>query len=113
MRYDTLSHSDHVLFIVVPMSQPISIVDCSAFRRLLLILRRDIDDSDIPHRSKMRELVLRAAWKSSFDTIRAELKVNGRLVSNKPTHTFLRNPLVKSHSPAICGLRIVVTRISP
>lgn len=94
------------------MSQPISIVDCSAFRRLLLILRRDIDDSDIPHRSKMRELVL-AAWKSSFDTIRAELKVNGRLVSNKPTHTFLRNPLVKSHSPAICGLRIVVTRISP
>ena len=51
--------------------QSLNIVECPEFRKLLLLLRSDLKDSDIPHRTKLRELLLQA-WKGYFQILRSD-----------------------------------------
>ncbi|KIK15345.1 hypothetical protein PISMIDRAFT_79750, partial [Pisolithus microcarpus 441] len=47
---------------------------------LILYLRRDLQDTDIPHRTKTHELILQR-WRERFMQLRVELKVAVRAIS--------------------------------
>ena len=53
----------------------IIILDCPEFCKLLLLLWNDLKDSDIPHRTKGRALIIEA-WKKHFMALHAELAVH-------------------------------------
>jgi hypothetical protein len=55
--------------------QSINVVECREFRDLLLLLRQDLGDKDIPHRTKIREAII-TAWKSWFIGLKRELAVS-------------------------------------
>ncbi|KIM61339.1 hypothetical protein SCLCIDRAFT_122302 [Scleroderma citrinum Foug A] len=48
-------------------------MECLEFWQLLLLLCNNLKDSDIPHCTKMRELVLQA-WRDYFAALKANLK---------------------------------------
>lgn len=78
VEYDevcNIVHSCSVPLIVAPICQAINVVECPAFRRLLLVLRQDLQDSDIPHRTKVHDLIV-TAWEKCFDMIKLELKAS-------------------------------------
>ena len=53
--------------------QSLNIVECPEFRQLLL-LHGNLKDSDIPHRTRLRELLLQA-WKEYFQELRSNFAV--------------------------------------
>jgi len=55
--------------------QSMNIVECREFRNLLLLLREDLQDKDIPHRTKIRESII-TAWKLWFLGLKSELAVS-------------------------------------
>lgn len=55
-------------------------MECPEFRRLLLLLRADLQDKDIPHRTKIREAIV-TAWKTWFTSLKRELAVSLTLIS--------------------------------
>ena len=54
--------------------QSINVIEGPEFRSLLLLLRQDLHDKDIPRRTKLRESVVRA-WELWFKTLKQELSV--------------------------------------
>lgn len=60
-------------FIIVD-DQSLSVVECREFRRLLLLLKEDLKDKDIPHRTKIQTEVIQA-WKRYFDCLKKDLAV--------------------------------------
>jgi hypothetical protein len=56
-------------------------VECPEFRWLLLLLRPDLKEANIPHRSKLRELIIEA-WKREFEGLKRELAVS--ILSARP-----------------------------
>ena len=61
--------ANHITF------QSMNIVECCEFCDLLLLLREDLQDKDIPHRTKIRESII-TAWKSWFVGLKSELAVS-------------------------------------
>jgi hypothetical protein len=57
---------------VAPKS--LNLMECREFRQLILLLRSDLKESMIPHRTKLRELIIQA-WREYFQTLHAELVV--------------------------------------
>jgi len=57
---------------VVADDQSINVIECREFRDLLLLLRSDLQDKDIPHRTKLREAIIET-WESHFKALRLEL----------------------------------------
>lgn len=66
--------------------QSINVIECLEFRQLLLLLRPGLRDSDIPRRTKMRELIL-GAWREYFVVLRADLAVRSLWYSSNVTDT--------------------------
>jgi len=56
-----------------------NIVECPEFRRLIRFLRQDIKESDVPHRMKIRNVILEL-WKENFEVLRAKLTVSIQLL---------------------------------
>lgn len=54
--------------------QSINVVESPYFRRLLLLLRESLQEKDIPHRTKMRELIMES-WEAYIETLKEELAV--------------------------------------
>ena len=52
-----------------------NVIECPEFRRLILLLRQDLHETDIPRRTKLHELILEA-WKTYFKSIRQDLAVS-------------------------------------
>lgn len=50
-------------------------MECREFRNLLLLLREDLEEKDIPHRTKLREAII-TAWQSWFTGLKRELAVS-------------------------------------
>ncbi|KIM58676.1 hypothetical protein SCLCIDRAFT_127646 [Scleroderma citrinum Foug A] len=48
-------------------------MECLEFQQLLLLLRNNLKDSDIPHHTKTWELILQA-WQDYFVVLKADLK---------------------------------------
>lgn len=57
-------------------------VECPEFRQLLLLLREQLQDKDIPHRTKIRESIIKS-WEAYFKVLKAELAVQ--------YYTYIRN----------------------
>ena len=49
-------------------------IEVPEFRKLLLLLREDLKNTDIPHRTKVREQIIRA-WKLYFRELKDDLAV--------------------------------------
>jgi hypothetical protein len=49
-------------------------VECPEFRVLLLLLRNDLKETMIPHRTKLRELIIKA-WQRYFQVLKKDLEV--------------------------------------
>jgi hypothetical protein len=49
-------------------------MECREFRDLLLLLRDDLQEKDIPHRTKLREAII-TVWKSWFISLKRDLAV--------------------------------------
>jgi hypothetical protein len=58
----------------VPTLKSLNLVECREFRLLLLLLRNDLKEEMIPHRTKLRDLIIRA-WKQFFQVLRRDLAV--------------------------------------
>ena len=55
-------------------AQSINIIECKEFRNLLLLLCMDLQDKDIPHRTKICEAIIKA-WETWFQRLKQELVV--------------------------------------
>ena len=58
-------------------------VDCHELRDLLLFLSADLDDSDIPHRTKLGELIAES-FKKEYLKMVAEISVSDRIPLDRP-----------------------------
>ncbi|KIK17982.1 hypothetical protein PISMIDRAFT_110388 [Pisolithus microcarpus 441] len=56
-------------------------MECPQFRQLILYLRCDLWDTDIPHRTKTCELILQC-WRERFMQLRVELKIGHFTMDN-------------------------------
>jgi hypothetical protein len=56
------------------MDQSLNIIECKEFRKLLLLLRQDLKDSDIPHRTKIRESVIYQILPSPTPVLQGQLR---------------------------------------
>lgn len=56
------------------VSQSINVIECREFRELILILREELRDEDIPHRTKLRKSII-DAWLKRFELLVKELQV--------------------------------------
>lgn len=59
---------------IVADDQALSIVDGKEFRNLLLLLKDDLNDKDIPHRSKIKTEIVKA-WQDYFVVLKQDLAV--------------------------------------
>ena len=64
----------HLVEFIVADDQALNIVECNEFRRLLLFLREDLKDTDIPHRTKIKTNIIEA-WKEYFVILKQDLAV--------------------------------------
>ena len=71
---DQVSCAASSLFLSLISSQSINIVECPEFRKLLLLLRPDLGENHIPHRTKLRESII-SAWGTWFQTLKSDLSV--------------------------------------
>jgi hypothetical protein len=51
------------------------VIENSRFRELLLFFNNDLNDDDLPHRTKIRTAVMEA-WKSWFIDLKRDLQVS-------------------------------------
>lgn len=56
--------------------QSINVVEKKELRAIFLLLRDSLEDSDIPHRTKIRKEVIEA-WKQAVEKLRKEMSVSG------------------------------------
>ena len=66
-------HKHLVDFIVVD-DQSLNILECKEFQHLLLFLREDLEDTDIPHHTKIKMDII-GAWKDYFVDLKQDLSV--------------------------------------
>lgn len=57
------------------IEQALNVIECPEFRDLLLLLRQDLKDSQIPHRTKIREEII-SAWQKYFAVLQTDLAVS-------------------------------------
>lgn len=80
------------------------VIECPEFRKLLLLLREDLQDKDIPHRTKIRESIIKA-WQTYFARLKADLAVRTLLylLSCYNTHTYFLTLECRWKNQLHCG----------
>lgn len=68
------------------VGQSLNVVECSEFRELLLLLRQDLRDDDIPRRTKLRTDVI-TAWQRYFVILKTDLAVS-QVTGSMPNTTY-------------------------
>lgn len=58
--------------------QSLNVVECAEFRALLTLLRSELKEEMIPHRTKLRTLIIEA-WKRYFHVLKGDLAVSIRI----------------------------------
>ncbi|KIK12635.1 hypothetical protein PISMIDRAFT_120519, partial [Pisolithus microcarpus 441] len=61
---------------IIADDQSLNVVECKEFRCLILLLRDDLKDSNIPHHTKIRSDIIQA-WKDYFMILKIDLAVPG------------------------------------
>lgn len=69
IRYFYFHCTSHYTHFIV---QSLNIVECPEFRVLLLLLRNDLKETMIPHRTKLRELIIEV-WQRYFQVLKKEV----------------------------------------
>ncbi|KIK32018.1 hypothetical protein CY34DRAFT_62148, partial [Suillus luteus UH-Slu-Lm8-n1] len=62
----------HIVRFIIADDQPINIVECPEFRRLLRLMHQDLKESDIPRRMKFCSLII-DAWRDYFPILKRDL----------------------------------------
>lgn len=73
-------------FASLTSSQSINVMECPEFRSLLLVLRPELADKDIPRRTKLRESVIKA-WEAWFNILKEDLSVSLIIVRTQIIHS--------------------------
>jgi hypothetical protein len=60
--------------------QALNVVECPEFRRLLLLLREELQGKDIPRRTKIREEIIQS-WQEYFTILKEDMAVRIKLCS--------------------------------
>jgi hypothetical protein len=93
--------------------QSINVIENREFRDLLLLLREDLKDSDIPHRTKVRQAIVEA-WVIYINALKAELAVREPVILYLIVMlTILRLLWVLSTLQRISGPAMLCGRILP
>ena len=71
LHLSLFSHSLCLCFLLLNYKS-LNIIECPEFRCLLLLLRSDLMDTQIPHRTKLHELLLQA-WAQHFKNLHRDL----------------------------------------
>jgi len=71
LHLSLFSHSLCLCFLLLNYKS-LNVVECPEFRRLLLLLWSNLMDTQIPHRTKLHELLLQA-WAQHFKNLRRDL----------------------------------------
>ena len=88
-------------------------MECRKFRDLLLLLQGDLQEKDIPHRTKVHEAII-TVWKSWFVSLKGELAVRvTRLYWSTVIDLIFRKQLDELASLWMYGLIVTVVGISP
>jgi hypothetical protein len=66
----------------------INVIERKEFRELLLILRENLHDSDIPRRTSVRNKIMET-WKHYLATLTSELGVNIQFLTFKATNFYV------------------------
>src|ERR1700710_1009959 len=69
-------NSDHwdCSLIIFPC-QSLNVIECVEFRALLMLLWSELKETAIPHRTKLRQLIVEA-WKRYFHVLKGDLAVS-------------------------------------
>jgi hypothetical protein len=70
-QVSTLLLVDRIRLIIF---KSINVIECPEFRDLLLLLKEDLKDTDIPHRRKVRDVILHT-WSTYFEHLKKDLEV--------------------------------------
>ncbi|KAJ7448703.1 hypothetical protein FB451DRAFT_1532285 [Mycena latifolia] len=90
---------NELVTVIVSNDLSINLIENPDFRDLLLLLRESLRDEDIPHRTKLRSLVL-DAWLQYYDSLKKELKQHPKGNRSAPeSWTF-----EQAHRQLVCGL---------
>ncbi|KAF8128334.1 hypothetical protein K438DRAFT_909966 [Mycena galopus ATCC 62051] len=73
--FSTASLANQLVRVVVSNDLSINLVENRDFRDLLLLLRETLRDEDIPHRTKLRSLII-DAWLDYWEELRTELRLS-------------------------------------
>jgi hypothetical protein len=65
-----------------------NLMECPEFRRLLQLLWKDLWECDIPHCTKLRELIVEA-WYQYFDILKQDLAISVSLFDLASYHLFI------------------------
>ncbi|KIM68335.1 hypothetical protein SCLCIDRAFT_105772 [Scleroderma citrinum Foug A] len=65
---------NHLVDFIVADDQSLNVVKCKEFECLLLFLREDLEDKDIPHHTKIKMDIIQA-WKDYFVILKQDLAV--------------------------------------
>ena len=57
------------------LKKSLNVVECAEFRALLNLLRSDLKETMIPHRTKLHQLIIEA-WKEHFQALKENLAVS-------------------------------------
>ncbi|KIK14878.1 hypothetical protein PISMIDRAFT_16959 [Pisolithus microcarpus 441] len=57
---------------IIADDQSLNVIECKEFHRLVLLLRDDLKDSNIPHRTKIQSNIIQA-WKDYFAILKIDL----------------------------------------
>ncbi len=55
--------------------QSINVIECPQLRQIFLMLREDLTDADIPHRTYIRKCVIET-WEKYIATLKSEMEVS-------------------------------------
>ncbi|KAI6021931.1 hypothetical protein EDC04DRAFT_2901106 [Pisolithus marmoratus] len=61
-----------IIWFIVADDQSINVIECPEFHHLILLLHQDLQDTDIPHHTKLHELILEA-WRDYFRILKQDL----------------------------------------
>ena len=63
------------MLIFMTCFESLNVIECHEFRALLLLLRSDLKETMILHRTKLRELIIEV-WKRYFQALKGDLAVH-------------------------------------
>lgn len=92
-------------------SQSIYSIECPEFRELLMYLNPDLDDEDIPHRTKLTEEILRR-YKTKREELWKEMKVSILQCSHPGLTVGRRKPLAAFRTHTMNGQMQISRRSS-